>query len=629
MTAKRTRMICRQPSMRCAVVLLLSAGCIGGPMYAPMGQMPYGYPMGGYAPAPVQPQPSAPIGFGPGYPIAGQPIGSNPLTDGPRCSCYPPNGYPVPGSVPNGYPITGDVPPGDPVTVNVPVGNPSVPIIPPQPNPQSPFVPVSDPQPQPDPFPTTPANPPPDNPPVVAGSPTGPQPATPDPVTPQTPDPQAPEPSDQPVVAGPPQMPETPTTPVPAPTTPTGDPNWVAWPLPPKSTSRQSSQTQGQTQTLISSSQDVTGSSDRGGHHHGHRRGRPMRSTVRGGSHAAVSQHAEAGLPTAEPSFGDRITGFTSSPAEDLKYRGGRTIPHLHFVNLYVGGDDAWSKNDILQIDRAIAAAMSDRNLNNVMMQYFQNQPITSTAHVSHPLVGYRPSKMSQGDVEYCLAYLYDNGFLTDFDLSSTVFNFLLPSGTVLTDDSSRMGTMSATERSASWRSRRDSTSPVSMSTRQDVAAESEDRSEPVGIPEAEQSTSLGGLGGYHGSIRKNGIPVYYSVDVYSEVRNGQANGIPVFSEPWKNVVATLYHELNEARTDPDVEDVIRNPYAPNADRLLGWTSDRGEECGDYPIDAARELSTIVREVPLTDGSGMVPVQFQYSNAVHGPEGPIAQPHPL
>ena len=35
-------------------------------------------------------------------------------------------------------------------------------------------------------------------------------------------------------------------------------------------------------------------------------------------------------------------------------------------------------------------------------------------------------------------------------------------------------------------------------------------------------------------------------------------NGIPVFDRPWKNVVATLYHELNEARTDADVEDAIR-----------------------------------------------------------------------
>jgi hypothetical protein len=31
-------------------------------------------------------------------------------------------------------------------------------------------------------------------------------------------------------------------------------------------------------------------------------------------------------------------------------------------------------------------------------------------------------------------------------------------------------------------------------------------------------------------------------------------NGIPAFDESWKNVVATFYHELVEARTDADVE---------------------------------------------------------------------------
>ena len=56
-------------------------------------------------------------------------------------------------------------------------------------------------------------------------------------------------------------------------------------------------------------------------------------------------------------------------------------------------------------------------------------------------------------------------------------------------------------------------------------------------------------------------MPVYYSVDVFSERRpDGSANGIPVFRERWKNVVATLYHELQEARTDPDVEDAFAIP---------------------------------------------------------------------
>jgi hypothetical protein len=33
--------------------------------------------------------------------------------------------------------------------------------------------------------------------------------------------------------------------------------------------------------------------------------------------------------------------------------------------------------------------------------------------------------------------------------------------------------------------------------------------------------------------------------------------------------VATLYHELNEARTDADVEDAIRAANSPNANSFL------------------------------------------------------------
>jgi hypothetical protein len=328
-------------------------------------------------------------------------------------------------------------------------------------------------------------------------------------------------------------------------------------------------------------------------------------------------------LPHEAPSFAERVNTLPATPAEDLRYRGGYTIPHLSFVNLYVGGDDAWKKEDIDAIDHAIAAAMSDRYLNNVMRQYFNNAEISATELPSHPLVGYRPTVMTQGDVEYCLSYLYDQGYLTQYDLTKTVFNFLLPPGTVLNDESGRRSTLA----SASQNRRAATVGPTFVAA---AMTNGEDDGNLSAIPKADEGDSLSGLGGYHGSIRKGQTSVYYSVDVYSERNSsGKSNGIPVFKESWKNVVATLYHELQEARTDPDVEDVIRNPYAAGAERRLGWTSDRGEECGDYPIDEARQISDIVKEVALADGSGMVPVQLQYSNAVHGPEGPIAEPHPL
>ena len=121
-----------------------------------------------------------------------------------------------------------------------------------------------------------------------------------------------------------------------------------------------------------------------------------------------------------------------------------------------------------------------------------------------------------------------------------------------------------------------------------------------------------------------SGNLILYAVGVFSEKRpDGTVNGIPVFDAPWKNVVATFYHELNEARTDPDVEEANRT----GSIALVGWTSRQGEERGDFPVFAANPLSKVFQEVPLTNGNGTVPVQFQYSNAVHGPEGPIPEPH--
>ena len=277
--------------------------------------------------------------------------------------------------------------------------------------------------------------------------------------------------------------------------------------------------------------------------------------------------------------------GVKPTPAHDLLYHGGKTIPALSFSNFYVGGD-AWQASDIQAIDRALAAAMAEPTLNNVMAQYFRVPP-TSRYLGSQTLPGPAPARLSQGDVEALLSDLDTQGKFSGLDLASTVFNLLLPRGTILTDDPAPQ--MAAQRR---------------------------------GVPEGE-ADSLHGLGGYHGSVQRAGDTIYYAVGVYSETRNGQTNGIPVFDAPWKNVVATFYHELNEVRTDPDVERVIQGGSAT----LLGWTSRQGEECGDFPVFEANPLTQVFQEVPLT-GGGIAPVQFQYSNHVHGPEGPIPTPYP-
>jgi hypothetical protein len=43
--------------------------------------------------------------------------------------------------------------------------------------------------------------------------------------------------------------------------------------------------------------------------------------------------------------------------------------------------------------------------------------------------------------------------------------------------------------------------------------------------------------------------------------------------------------------------------------------------------EAGADLGAVMREVPLANGKGAVPIQLMWSNAVGGPEGPIATPH--
>jgi len=318
---------------------------------------------------------------------------------------------------------------------------------------------------------------------------------------------------------------------------------------------------------------------------------RPMNVYVRRGSRAEDKYRFLGGVPHLE--LEQRVPGVPPTPAHDLLFHGGKTILSLTFTNFYVGAD-AWQVTDIQNIDRALAAAMTDPDLNNVMAQYFPKTP-TSTFRPSQTLSGPAPGQMSQGDVEQLVSKLYQQGNFGGVDLSSTVFNFMLPRGTILNDNAQPGGARAA------------------------QAAESR----RPGVPHEEEADSLNGLGGYHGSVQIAGTTVYYAVGVYSEVSDGQTNGIPVFDTPWKNVVATFYHELNEARTDPDVEQVVQG----GSPSLLGWTSRQGEECGDFPVAEANPLTLVFQEVPVASG-GTVPIQFQYSNFVHGPEGPVPTPNP-
>lgn len=270
---------------------------------------------------------------------------------------------------------------------------------------------------------------------------------------------------------------------------------------------------------------------------------------------------------------GQIAPGFTPSAQYDMSFFGGKTVPTGTVVPIYVGGSGAtgaatqWAQGDISSIDSALAQALSDADLETVMAQYFAAQPRITVG--TSGTVSNDSATFQQSDIETMVKDEFAAGALTGDD-ASTLFCFLLSPGTRL------------------------------------FASDGSD--------------SYNGLGGYHGSVSVPGSgaqqTVYYAAGVYSETSGGVTNGIPAFDQPWKNVVATFYHEINEWRTDPDVE----RATGSNLNGVLGWYAQQYGEIGDIPItEAGQNLSEVFVEVTLASGSGTVPIQIMYSNFDHGP----------
>src|SRR5260370_25915767 len=86
---------------------------------------------------------------------------------------------------------------------------------------------------------------------------------------------------------------------------------------------------------------------------------------------------------------------------------------------------------------------------------------------------------------------------------------------------------------------------------------------------------------------------------------------------PWSYafIESVFAHEF----PNQGIEDHINNN--------LGQRERPAEEIGDIPMTlAGNNLSEVMKEVPLANGSGVVPIQLMWSNAVGGPEGPISKP---
>jgi hypothetical protein len=302
----------------------------------------------------------------------------------------------------------------------------------------------------------------------------------------------------------------------------------------------------------------------------------PMRIQARKGSVAERRYYTKSALPSGVwPKPKAIAPGIDPSPLDDLIFHGGKVVPQMEFQNIFLGSSAHWKQSDITNINSAIGRALQEKRLNNVIVQYFPGASVTCDQRPLVVLNDPKPVRLGESDVQAKIISLFDLGTIKKTALDSTLFNLVLPPGTILTLDG---------------------------------------------------SSSLNGLGGYHGSvhIKRGGknIILYYSANVYSQMLPGnRENGIVVFDQPWKNVVGTLYHEISEFRTDADVNDAIMK----NDDDFLGWTSRQGHECGDQPIFVATSLGQVFREV-LASGK-KTPVQFMFSNAVHGAEGPIKQPH--
>ena len=269
---------------------------------------------------------------------------------------------------------------------------------------------------------------------------------------------------------------------------------------------------------------------------------------------------------------------FSPDSSTDLTYHGGKTISNFNFFNFYfngsqTNGSQSWSGTDINNINQNLSDAMSDPRLNSVISQYFPGQQVTSNFLGSTTVPGFLPNpNVTKDDIENYLKTAIP-GYLKGYNFSSTVFNFMLPKGTTIT----------------------------------------------LGGYDSKH-----GLGGYHGSVNYQGSDgktntAYYTVEVYSD----ETQGVAPSNQPWQNVVATAYHELNEARTDPDGEEYIRTGNS----KWLGWflNKEGATEVGDYPVTETDVFSlshTAFWYEPLVNGQGTVPIQLLYSNAVHGPEDP-------
>ena len=298
-------------------------------------------------------------------------------------------------------------------------------------------------------------------------------------------------------------------------------------------------------------------------------------------------------------------SGGGAAPLPGLLYRGGRTIRDLSFKTFYYGSVWQQDPNSPVvnrlaatrtQIDGAIVAAMTDPQLNGILSQYFGGQPVSSAALPSE-IIANAPRTASpniafnETDIRGVIAGLVATG-LVGLDLANTAINIVLPPGMSL----------------------------------EILGLDEQERPSGAtvmpGVPHDSPNYDSG-IAGYHGSaamqMAGKSVDVLYSVVVWSD----GSTGIPVPGwDGWENVVATLYHELQETRTNPDVDRAIRT----GDNGFVGWNTDPvdgpdGSDCreiADLPLilNNDRRYAAFAR-VAVAGLSAPVPIQLMWSNQ-HG-----------
>jgi hypothetical protein len=287
-----------------------------------------------------------------------------------------------------------------------------------------------------------------------------------------------------------------------------------------------------------------------------------------------------------------------------LIHRGGPILPDLAYKTFYYG--DAWKADPAhadnphalarQKIDAAIAAAMQDGGLNAMLAQYFDGAAVTCTAHPSEildddPRGAPIEQPFNERDIRRIVRNLLP-GRLAGFDFGRTVVNIVLPLGA--------------------------SVQVLGLDEKERPTGASVEPGVPLDTPYFGSD-----IAGYHGSVpaKIDGaeVEVLYSVVVWSD----GAVGIPVPQwEGWENIVATLYHELQETRTNPYVDVAVRTGKASH----IGWNTDPlpgpgnvadCREIADLPLLVADALETSFTRVAVTaaDGSRIaVPIQRLWSN---------------